>query len=598
MFCLLVTEQTTKSIMADEAKSITEWLVKLKLDQYVSGFIASGYDEMASIVGLNDQDLDAIGVTLPGHKKRLMMAAKKLSDVPPVVHRPAQPTPKPKPRPNSVVSPPQPAKRPVSIAVAPPPRSPNTQMAATPQRHSLKAAMSVPEEPEPAPAKLPPSLPKRNAETSITSPPPASNPRPNSIAPPKVPKVTATSRPTSDADVDGPPPSLPKPNTVGPGGKLDNGAAKFMNAMKTTKSTKAVDPTADPALVIEVEDESMGVIRTVTIEENTDAQGAILLYTKAHNMSSEPESEMGAKKGYVLFEAFTTPNLERCLPPKTPLLKLRRKWPKINGVLIPGCRFILRAVETSMFNDSNVAFVGTLDKRSGSKSDSKNVKSWKTRHFRLEDDGLRYFKSPPKTQKAAKNPVGVWPIESWVVYSINTKVKGAKFPDFCFCLKFDTFPTWEPEEKDAEQQFNQECRVMSAPDAETRMKWITSIQAAQGVGSPDSFADARRQRMASVSGLPRAAEKPEHDVKEVASSDDEDPSPLPTTGGGAHSTTGRPISMAIPDDFTPIAAKKVRGVGFGNIFAEIPKKADTPSQLSQPQTQTQSPLLPPRPPKD
>lgn len=47
-------------------------------------FAEQGYDTSDAIVDLDDADLDAIGVTLPGHKKRLLMAAKRYSPDDPV----------------------------------------------------------------------------------------------------------------------------------------------------------------------------------------------------------------------------------------------------------------------------------------------------------------------------------------------------------------------------------------------------------------------------------------------------------------------------------------------------------------------------------
>ena len=48
-------------------------------------FAEQGYDTSDAIADLDEADLDAIGVTLPGHKKRLLMAAKRYSPDDPVV---------------------------------------------------------------------------------------------------------------------------------------------------------------------------------------------------------------------------------------------------------------------------------------------------------------------------------------------------------------------------------------------------------------------------------------------------------------------------------------------------------------------------------
>lgn len=63
--------------MADE-ETISGWLAALKLQQYESQFLAAGYDDASLIPELNEADLDAIGVTLPGHRKRLLMHGARL----------------------------------------------------------------------------------------------------------------------------------------------------------------------------------------------------------------------------------------------------------------------------------------------------------------------------------------------------------------------------------------------------------------------------------------------------------------------------------------------------------------------------------------
>ena len=56
--------------MGDE---ITEWLRSLKLEQYASKFLDNGYDDPDSIPDLEETDLDAMDITLPGHRKRLLV---------------------------------------------------------------------------------------------------------------------------------------------------------------------------------------------------------------------------------------------------------------------------------------------------------------------------------------------------------------------------------------------------------------------------------------------------------------------------------------------------------------------------------------------
>ena len=62
--------------MSDEVK---QWLESIGLPQYVSHFLENGYDDMDSLWDLNNDDLDAIGIKLPGHRKKILTQASKFS---------------------------------------------------------------------------------------------------------------------------------------------------------------------------------------------------------------------------------------------------------------------------------------------------------------------------------------------------------------------------------------------------------------------------------------------------------------------------------------------------------------------------------------
>ena len=62
--------------MSDEVK---QWLESIGLSQYVSHFLENGYDDMDSLWDLNNDDLDAIGIRLPGHRKKILTQASKFS---------------------------------------------------------------------------------------------------------------------------------------------------------------------------------------------------------------------------------------------------------------------------------------------------------------------------------------------------------------------------------------------------------------------------------------------------------------------------------------------------------------------------------------
>lgn len=52
--------------------SVKHWLDSLSLSQYLELFLSSGIDTLAKCTSLTEADLDRMGVTLPGHKKRIL----------------------------------------------------------------------------------------------------------------------------------------------------------------------------------------------------------------------------------------------------------------------------------------------------------------------------------------------------------------------------------------------------------------------------------------------------------------------------------------------------------------------------------------------
>ncbi len=99
------------SLYADgEPHTTGQWLGGLELPQYVAAFNAAGFDDLSTIAHLDTADLDNIsaagGITiLPGHRKKLLLAAPRLQGIRP--HRQLQ---KPLPL----------AAGPIPVAVLPP----------------------------------------------------------------------------------------------------------------------------------------------------------------------------------------------------------------------------------------------------------------------------------------------------------------------------------------------------------------------------------------------------------------------------------------------------------------------------------------------
>ncbi|XP_047232630.1 caskin-2-like isoform X3 [Girardinichthys multiradiatus] len=61
-----------------DSEAIYQWLCEFQLEQYTSNFIRAGYD-VPTISRMTPEDLTAIGVTKPGHRKKISLEIGKLS---------------------------------------------------------------------------------------------------------------------------------------------------------------------------------------------------------------------------------------------------------------------------------------------------------------------------------------------------------------------------------------------------------------------------------------------------------------------------------------------------------------------------------------
>jgi len=59
------------------AVSLRHWLESILLPQYLDVLTDSGYDTLRKCATLTSADLDRIGITLPGHKKRFLSQLAK-----------------------------------------------------------------------------------------------------------------------------------------------------------------------------------------------------------------------------------------------------------------------------------------------------------------------------------------------------------------------------------------------------------------------------------------------------------------------------------------------------------------------------------------
>ena len=67
--------------MSASAEDVRQWLANdAKLERYFKHFMDAGYDALAKCCSLNENDLDKMGIELPGHRKRLIGVSRKLQE--------------------------------------------------------------------------------------------------------------------------------------------------------------------------------------------------------------------------------------------------------------------------------------------------------------------------------------------------------------------------------------------------------------------------------------------------------------------------------------------------------------------------------------
>jgi hypothetical protein len=61
-------------------EAVREWLQEMRLSDYANSFARSGYDDLEVIATITEDDLDMLGVHALGHRKRLLLGARRLKD--------------------------------------------------------------------------------------------------------------------------------------------------------------------------------------------------------------------------------------------------------------------------------------------------------------------------------------------------------------------------------------------------------------------------------------------------------------------------------------------------------------------------------------
>jgi len=72
--------EITADLRELEQQKVKNWLESVYLTGYTTKFLQNGYDNMLAISNLDQTDLDTIGISLPGHRKTLMVASQRLRE--------------------------------------------------------------------------------------------------------------------------------------------------------------------------------------------------------------------------------------------------------------------------------------------------------------------------------------------------------------------------------------------------------------------------------------------------------------------------------------------------------------------------------------
>ena len=68
--------------MPPRQKEVFEWLENLGLATYLSHFVEKGFDSMLVVRHIIAEDLDCMKITLPGHRKTILLAVEILNRQP------------------------------------------------------------------------------------------------------------------------------------------------------------------------------------------------------------------------------------------------------------------------------------------------------------------------------------------------------------------------------------------------------------------------------------------------------------------------------------------------------------------------------------
>ena len=58
--------------------SVEEWLTSIKMEKYLEHLLRAGFTTIERVAHLNEHDLDCLGVTLIGHRKKILQSVQAL----------------------------------------------------------------------------------------------------------------------------------------------------------------------------------------------------------------------------------------------------------------------------------------------------------------------------------------------------------------------------------------------------------------------------------------------------------------------------------------------------------------------------------------
>ena len=76
----LFTSKTLFQRIVDRTDDVCSWLAKSNLQRFEEIFENNGYDDLEVIAEINEADLDAMEISLPGHRTKILSRVQQLKE--------------------------------------------------------------------------------------------------------------------------------------------------------------------------------------------------------------------------------------------------------------------------------------------------------------------------------------------------------------------------------------------------------------------------------------------------------------------------------------------------------------------------------------